>query len=355
MASSRNVVRYATDLLSDFPSAACLLAALAILVDEVDRDDGPRWRILLAAPALAAAMYVRYGSVLPIAVIVLAALIVGARGIRRRPLPVVATAALFLVLLVPHFIEAHSKTGSPLGILLVGREVPQDEYFGEGLVTYVASNPFKLYGLTIPVALVAGLVAVGRAVRDRDRRRLLLWLVAVGSLVAIGLTTHAQVRYILVSLALLAVLGVDELRYWISQLPARTARVATAGALAAVMVAWALLARKHLRADEYRVTRMQGTLAAAAAIRADAAGAPCTVIGNHYTQLEWYSGCRAPLVMSPQSVETAQLRGDRVYIVRDYGPAVGNQPQPELSAFPGGPTSILARPKVVDVARVDRK
>jgi hypothetical protein len=358
MASSRNVVRYASDLLSDFPSAACLLAALAILVDEVDRDDeGPRWRIVLAAPAFAAAMYVRYGSVLPIAVIVLAALVVGGRAIRRRPLPVIATAGMFLVLLVPHFIEAHGKTGSPLGILLIGREVPQDEYFGQGLVTYVASNPFKLYGLTIPIALLAGIVAIVRAARERDRRRLLVWIAAVGSLVAVGLTTHAQVRYILVSLALLSVLGVDELRYWISRLPARTGRVVIASGLAVVLALWTMLAVKHVRADDNRVARMRGTLAAAAAIRADAAGARCMVLGNHYTQLEWYSGCRAPLVISPQSTElaAAQRRGDRVYIVRDHGAAVGKEPQPVFASFAGTPTLILERPNVVEVARLDAR
>jgi hypothetical protein len=78
------------------------------------------------------------------------------------------------------------------------------------------------------------------------------------------------------------------------------------------------------------------------------------VIGNHYTQLEWYSGCRAPLVIGPESTELAAAlsRGDRVYIVRDYGPAVGKEPQPVFADYPGSPSPVLEQPKVVDVVRL---
>ena len=37
--------------------AAALLAALAVIVDEIDREAGPRWRLMGAAPLLAAAFY----------------------------------------------------------------------------------------------------------------------------------------------------------------------------------------------------------------------------------------------------------------------------------------------------------
>lgn len=346
MAASRNVVRYSTDLLSDFPAATCLVAALAVIVDEIDRADGPRRRIVAAAPLLAAAFYLRYGSVLPIAVIVLASVAVGARAIRRRPLPVLATAGVFLVLLVPHFIEATTKTGSPLGILFIGSEVPQEHYLGEGLVTYVASNPFKLYGLAIPVVLVAGIVGV-----RREPRRLLLWLVALGTLVAVGLTTHAQVRYVLLALAILAVLGVDALWRW---LPGRARVPVAATGIAIAAILWALLARKHLAADENRTARMRATFAAVGAIRADAAGAPCTVLGYHYTQLEWYSRCRAPLVMSADFARAALDRGDRVYLVRDDGPTMSDASHLELRDFTGARFVILDVPGVVRVTRLGR-
>lgn len=359
LAGARNVARYASDLLSDFPAAALLIAALAVIVDEVDREDGPRWRLLAAAPLLAAAMYVRYGSVVPIAVIVIASVIIGARAIARRPWPCVATAGLFLVLLVPHFIEAHTTTGSPLGILLASSSVPQEEYFAAGLVTYVTSDPTKFYGVLIPVPLVAGLVSIGWIARDR--RKLLLWLVAVGSLVAIGITTHAQVRYALVSIALLTVLGVERFCIWLAQAPAgaprRRARNLAAQrtlggvALAALVVTWAMFVRRQPATDEVRASRMRGTLAAAAAIRTDAHGRRCMVIGYHYTQLEWYSGCVAPLVMEADFVAAGHHAGEIVYVVREPASKLA---QPDVRKLPGTPTTILDTPNVVEVIRLTK-
>ena len=109
---------------------------------------------------------------------------------------------------------------------------------------------------------------------------------------------------------------------------------------------------KQLGAGDYRRSRMRGTLIAAPAIRSDAAGAPCTVIGYHYTQLEWYSGCRAPLVMSAESVAAAHAAGKRVYVVRDYMPTWAPAPQPVIAELPGVPQMIVAVPGVVEVARV---
>ncbi len=347
IAGTRNVARYSTDLLSDMPAAAGMLAALAVFLGEIDRDDGPRWRILLAAPLLAASIYVRYGSVVPVAVIVIAALAVGARTLARRPWPVIATAGLFLVLLVPHFLEAQEMTGSPLGILLASRGVPQEQYAGEGLVTYLTSNPFKLYGFVAPVVLVAGLFAL----RVRDRRRLLVWLVAVGTLVAMGFTTHAQPRYILITLALLTVLGTDQLREWISRV---SPRIGGAIALAALVIVWLMTARVQMRSAVHRDRTMRGTLLAASIIKRDDAGAPCVVIGYHFTQLEWYSGCQAPVLMDAGAVDVAEQTGQRVYVVRDYLPAWAAAPQPVFTTFPGRLHVLFMLAGEIEVARLDR-
>jgi 4-amino-4-deoxy-L-arabinose transferase-like glycosyltransferase len=348
LAGSRSVVRLSTDLLSDVPAAACLIAALAVIVDEVDRADGPRWRIVLAAPLLAAALYVRYGSAVPIAVIVVAALAVGARTLARRPLPVIATAILFVALLVPHFVQARAATGSALGILLASRGVPQQEYLAQGLVTYLTSNPFQFYGTLTPIAMVAGVTAL----RVREPRRLLVWLVAVGSLVAIGLTTHAQARYILVSIALLVVLGVDQILRGLSALPPRARRVASFAIVGALVAVWLLLLVKQRRIDENRRHAMRGTLAAAQAIRADAHGERCAVVGYHSTQLEWYSGCHVPLVMDPGTAAALLAAGERVYVVRDYTPTWVPAPQPVFAEMPGVPQLLLERPGVVEVIRL---
>lgn len=327
LAGTRGVARYSSDLLSDLPSAAAMLAALAVILDEVDRETGPRWRIVIAAPLLASAIYVRYGSVVPVAVIVVATLAVGARVVVRRPWPVIATAGLFIALLVPHFVQATALTGSPLGILLASSSVPQERYFAEGLVSYLTHQPFKLYGLLAPIAMLAGVVSV----RRHDRRRLLAWIVAVASLVALGIVTHAQSRYVLLSIAILVALGVEQIRDWLAMLPAQIGRAAGVVLLGATVIVWLLMVRSQYRAPDVRRVGARGTLTAAAVIRRDAGGAPCMVLGYHYTQLEWYSGCRAPLVMSEGEARGALARGERVYLVRDYLPSWASAPQPELS------------------------
>jgi hypothetical protein len=330
LAGASGLTRIMADLSSDVPAAAALLGAIAVLTDEVDRPDGARWRIVVAAPLLAAALYLRYGSALPIAVIVVAAIAVGARTLVRRPWPVIVTAVVFLVLLVPHFLSAIHYTGSPLGILLAGPDLPS------GLVTYLTSNPFTLYGYVIPFVLIAGLVSL----RIADRRRLLLWLVAAGTLVAVGLVAEAQPRYVLTSLALLALLGVDRLQRFVHV-------VAIAAAIVAVLVI-----KWRFEVPAVRVARIRGTLAAAQAIRADANGAPCTVFGAHFAQLEWYSRCRAPLVMDAPRVLEAHARGEAVYVVRDYVTMWRPAPQPDVYAFPGDKRVVLVKPLDVEVVKV---
>ena len=99
---------------------------------------------------------------------------------------------------------------------------------------------------------------------------------------------------------------------------------------------------------------MRGTIAAAAVIRADAAGAPCCVLGTHATQLEWYAGCAVPLVLGEAAVREALMRGERVYVVRDLTPAWSPAAQPEIAALPGVPRVLLDEPGVISVVRLVR-
>lgn len=342
---TRALARRSTDLLSDMPAAACLAAAVAIIVDEIDRhdgrEDGPRWRLVLVAPLLAGAFYVRYASVVPIAVIVVASLAVGARALRKRPAPALFTAALFLVLLLPHFVWAHRETGSPLGILLASRSVPHQAHVYEGLVTYVTSNPLQYYGVAAAFAMIAGLASVVRA----DRRRLLVWLVATGSLVGIGLTTHAQSRYVMLSIGLYALLGADWIVQRLEAVMWHLRRVLLVALVSVVVVAWALVAWRQLDSGDYRRTAMRATLVASDILRRDAAGRRCEVVGYNSTQLEWYSGCRhAP----------GAPTGDLVYVVRDWAPAWVRGAQPDVSSVPGVPTILFRLPEL-EVVRVVRR
>jgi hypothetical protein len=336
LAGMRSYARLGGELLSDLPATACLLAATAVLAVEVTREEGPRWRTLLAAPLLAAALYLRYGSCVPIAILGAASLGFGLRSIARRPAPVVAAAALFLLLLAPHAWRAIETTGSPLGILLDSKSVTPRDGLADGLVAYVTVNPFLAYGALAPPLLLAGLLAIARF---RERRTALLWTIAVTDIVAIGLISQAQIRYIAYGTALLVVLGVDVLRRWIE---ARAPRARTAlGAAAAVAIAasWVLVARAQLRMPARRIATTRSTLDAAAAIRADAAGAPCQLVGRDYTQLEWYSGCRS------STWPWAALGRDRIYVVVAPPDAPGE--------VHGAPRVVLERGDVI-VTRYDR-
>lgn len=284
LAGLRCLMILSAELLSDLPAAAFLLAGTLVLADEVlKRDEPVRWRVVWAAPLFAGAMYLRYASCVPIAIVGLAVLALGWRRIVTAAAPIAATAALFVLLLVPHFVSAMHATGSPFGILLASKGVPGQTWIAQGLATYVTSNPFRYYGMLAPPIMLAGLAAPAVV---RDRATLLLWIAGVGDIVALGLISHAQPRYICFGIVLLFILGVEVFRRLIGD---RRLLAIAAGAVVAITIL--LSVRLQTRRGEYRSAGTGPTLRAAEAIRTDAAGARCLVVGDHYTQLEWYGGC----------------------------------------------------------------
>ena len=340
VAGTRSFVRLSVELLSDLPATTHLLAAMAVIAAELPRDEGPRWRVVIAAPLLAAAFYLRYASCVPIAIIGVSWVALGWRGIVRRPAPVIATAALFLVLFVPHAIMADHATGSPLGILLESRLVPANEYAGKGLVTYFTTNPFAYYGRLTPPIMIIGLLVL-----RRDRRVVFLWIVAAVSTIAIGFMSDAQVRYVMLGTALLTMLGVDVIRRWIVARPRRFREVLVACATAATVLACLLMVRDQRRIPGGRVKRMTSTLAAAAAIRQDAAGRACHVVANYFTQVAWYGHCPS----ARYSPSDAIAHGELSYVVDDPGAPW----RPDFQELPGQPRMILDVPGVIRVARLD--
>jgi hypothetical protein len=340
LAGSYAVARRAAELLSDLPAAGCLLAGTAIVVTELTREGAPRGRLVAAAPCFAAAFYLRYGSVLAIAAIGGAGLVVGWRAVRRRPGIAAGAIALFALLLVPHFLEARAATGSALGILRMSSDTLGDAYVGQALVTYVTSNPFLYYGAATAPVMLAGLAAIRR---HRDRRVRLLWLIAVTDIVVVGLTPVAQSRYIFLGIVLLVMLGADELHRLVRAREPAARRALGWIAAAAVAASWISVVITLQRLEDSRARRSAGTSAAIAAIRADARGAPCEVMARRSTQLQWYTGCTA--VYYP-TAET--LAKKRVYLVHEPG----SPHQPEREGRPGVPRVILEHPKAI-VTRYD--
>src|SRR5262249_20983413 len=157
-----------------------------------------------------------------------------------------------------------------------------DAYTGKSLVTYATANPFVYYGIATTPALVAGLAAIYRA---RERRVLMLWLIAGADIVAIGLTPIPQARYLFFGLALPVILGVDTIDR-MARAP-RVRRVVGGGAVVVLAGSWIFVAVTSSWSGGARDRRQAGTIAAIEAIRADARGESCLVIGRHTTQLQW--------------------------------------------------------------------
>lgn len=286
LAASFGIVRRNAELLSDMPATAGLVAGATVLVVELVRDDGPRWRIALAAPAFAAAFYLRYGSVVPIAAIGLAAAAGGWRGIARAPLRVVATLALFVVLLAPHLVSAHAHTGSPLGIVFANRDVIAERTTSVGLVDYLTANPLSWYGVIATPLLVLGIASIAWV---RDRRCLILWASAIATVIGLGLTGLAQSRYIFYALVVLLALGVERVHRFVLPL-----------ALATV-VSWALALVWIVRGFS---SPMQDFIVdAAAAIHADARDRPCNVYVST-AHLTWYCRCTTVYEIRPEDLAT---------------------------------------------------
>jgi len=336
LASSRMYPRLSVELLSDMPAAACLIAATAVIVGELDRDAGPRWRLVVVAPLMAAAFYLRYGSCIPIAIIAAVAVVLGWRTLARRPVPVIATGVMFVALLLPHAIMALRTIGSPFGILLETRSAAPHRALLDGLITYLTSDPIKRYGIPAPVVLIAGVLGV-----RRDRRIGLLWLCGILDVIALGVTTEAQTRYILFGTALLVIVGTDRIRGWIAARPPRLRVALGCVALITLAIASVLVTLGSLRQAAARAASNRGTLAAARAIRADPHGARCHVIAGPFTQVEWYSGCSSAWMSLPDVL----ARAEPVYVV--------DPTDAELAQLPGQRRPVLDLPGVAHVIRLD--
>lgn len=291
------LVRFDIELMSDLPSAACMLAIVGVLARELR--DRATWRLCLCAPLAIAAVYIRYGSVVPVALIAATALAFGWRALARNPWPpLVAVAAVVLAVLPLHAALAFSA------------KVPPATH---GLADYLR-HPIWYFGALAPPLMLLALTT-------RDRWRRFAVVIGAADIVALGIETAAQARYVVLGLVLLVAVGVAEARDRLG----RTRHRRTFGIVCGIVVgtSWLVALYAAFAIRERRITGMAPTIAAAMAIRADAHGARCEVIGRHFTQLEWYSGCRAVSTVSP---------GVRTYVVRDDtgGPA---QPQP-LAGIP---------------------
>jgi 4-amino-4-deoxy-L-arabinose transferase-like glycosyltransferase len=327
IAGAHPMMLRSAELIGDLPATACLLAGIAVLVGELEREDAaPTWRMLLAAPAFAGAFYLRYGSAPVIAIAAGAALALWWRPIVRRPVPAIATALVFAGLLAPHAVHSLHATGKLFGILEASSRMPRRAYIGEGLVTYALWVPQLWFGALVTPLVLCGLVAVVRP-PPRVRATYFLGAIAIGQIVAIGLESHAQPRYIFVATTLLVVLGVAWLQRALLPRPR--------AALALVAVSWLGCAVAVVPFDVHLARLRVPLMAAAETIRADAHGQPCIVVARVVTQLAWYTGCQTELLRDPRELAPIPP-GVRGYIASvPHGTADVAEVAAALHATPG--------------------
>ena len=328
LAGAHSIAKFNAQLLSDLPSTGCMLAALTILLVELDRDDGPRYRLVWVAPLLAAAFYIRYGSCLTIMLIGLAAIGFGARAIAQRPMPVVVTCLVFVMLLVPHVLESMNLTGSALGIMRASSKVPPRG--GSALVAYFVDGPIGRYGV-----LIAPLMLVGALAACRQRSWTSLQLLAVAQIIVLGLTTLPQTRYIFFAIVVLVAVGVGAVRCVAAQTQPRTRSVLAIVAAVLVVCSWISMFVHGAVWRSQHAAFTAPTVAVAKAIRADARGAACEVRGQPTTQIDWYSGCYVTRHVSAEGLPP----GQRVYAVLRDG-----------SSLPGATILLLPGVQVVRFA-----
>jgi 4-amino-4-deoxy-L-arabinose transferase-like glycosyltransferase len=333
LATAHPMASRSAELIGDLPATACLLGGVAVLLGELERDR-PRWRLVLAAPLFAAAFYVRYGSAPVIAMIAVLTVLLYAR--KLLCLPVLATALALAACLVPHVMHSIATTGSPLGILTVSANMPRRAYVGEGLVTYVTSNPFVFYGVVVAPVMIAALA--GLALLRIRRAQLFVVGLALGQLISLGIQSHAQPRYVFFATALLVIAGVDAIR---------THATSERAAAGIVGLAWLGLAIAIVPFQHY-VARMRAPLyAAGAAVRDDAHGRSCAIAANVVPQLIWATGCAVIVAHSVPKLVAPWPTVEVKYIVSAPHAVVSNVLLGEVAA------TARAMPHEISVANPD--
>lgn len=299
MVTSFGLERRGGELLSDVPSLLLLVLALHVIVRELDRPgEGarPGTGLLLVAPLAAAAFYLRYGVTTALAGAALAAAALWWRQVSIGRGVALATAALFLLLLLPHALHALHETGSALGILEASGEAAHRAYLGEGLVQFPLALALE-GGPVVLVLVVVGAVDGARRLRQPGRERAVafVWLVSVFHIVATGLLVHAEFRYFFLGVAGLTLLGARAACEW-----ARGRRRAAPVAAGLLLVAFAVT--HQLNIHRYRrLARVRQVEVDAGALVERAAGqGSCTALTSEVPVVGWYSGCAArPLHTRP--------------------------------------------------------
>ena len=347
------------ELIGDLAAAGFLLGGLAVLLAELERVEDPgtdpdarpdrrRWRVVLAAPLFACAFYVRYGSAPVFAMIAVLAGLLYPRKLASAQM--VATVGLAALLFVPHVLHSLAATGSPLGILEVSAHMPRRDYVGEGLVTYVTSNPFRFYGALVTPVMLAGLVSLAKP-PPRWRPQLVIILLALAQFISLGIQSHGQPRYVFFATALLVIAGTDAIRRYVAAHPIRHGSTL---ALALVAIAWVVLAIAIVPFHRHVAELRAPLYAAAATVREDARGRSCAIAANVVPQLIWATHCQTIVARTATKLVQPWPAAELHYIVSvPHAQLVPRVVREVAATVPGTPHAIAVPDPAAQVWRVE--
>jgi 4-amino-4-deoxy-L-arabinose transferase-like glycosyltransferase len=294
---------------TDLPAAGLLLAMMLLVWYEFERRPEPSRLVLAAAPLTALAFYIRYGSILPIGGIAIAAVLLWHRAMLRSPRLVGATIVFAAILFAPHVLEAMTRTGSPLGIITsAGEQVDTSEPI-ETAARYLGWLPAQLahrLGFVVMLAgVVHGAIVALDAIRRRDltpAARRYLWLYVPAGVTTVGLVlqSHPEQRYVLFPVLLAITAGAGAVSAgltWLRGRPTFAERqhildAAIFGGLLLVTVVAGSVGARRVVAIERESDDSRWLPAVGQLIDGDAEG-ECAVVTSVPPIVEWYSRCAA--------------------------------------------------------------
>jgi hypothetical protein len=195
------------------------------------------------------------------------------------------------------------------------------------------------------VAGVLGLIVAWRNLGER-RKYLFLLVPAAIQVLAIGLISRGDPRFIFFPIALIVVAGAVALGAWFSVRPYGSWSHAAGWGLAVVLVgSLALSAAEARRWVQNRSDNNEAIEVAADAVADIAGGEPCGVLTSYTPQITFYSACASEIFieeLGPQE-SLARLRGDdRLMVLIEGGKRqpVGDD-LADLIALTTGPPVVI--------------
>ena len=301
-----------SSFLTDVPSTLVLVVVAVLCWRHASGSAPIGWSFVWLGVLAAVAFYLRYGSAVELMGMAVAMVAMAPRKLLAAWRPVVAAVAAVGIALVPHLAISVGETGSPWGIVAgAGRAAGGGGGFP--LLSYLAWFPWALIG---PIGAMLALFGIVAAFRGTGFPRF-VGLAVVVPVAVLGTIVHAEPRYLLYPMVLLAIAGSVEVVPHLQHVPASRHVVAGLVAAAVVLGAATTTWETRTRSDRFDWKREAGR-------DIGSFDGDCSVLTADVPIVSWYSGCPS---FNFQSGVDALTASPRFVIVRTDG---HNQPAPAL-------------------------